>query len=120
MTTLRRPAVRGSARRGATSVEFAIVASVVLLLLIGLIVGALGVFRFQEIARLAREGARYAAVRGEKYARTTGRPTTTPADVHQKVVLPGAVALNPSRLASNVTWSPDKQPGSTVTVTVTY
>ena len=73
MTTLRRPAVRGSARRGATSVEFAIVASTVLLLLIGLIVGALGVFRYQEIARLAREGARYAAVRGEAYARTTGR-----------------------------------------------
>jgi hypothetical protein len=36
------------------------------------------------------------------------------------VVLPGGVALNSAQLTSNVTWSPDKQPGSLVTVTVNY
>jgi len=120
MTTLRRPAARASARPGATSVEFAVVASTVLLLLIGLIVGALGVFRYQEIARLAREGARYAAVRGEAYARTTGRLAATPDDVYQKAIVPGAVILDPTKLSADVTWTPDKQPGGQVTVTVRY
>jgi len=69
-------------RAGATSVEFAMVAAVVLLMLIGLIVMALGVFRYQELARLAREGARYAAVRGTSYPRRPAsrpppRPTST-------------------------------------------
>jgi hypothetical protein len=115
---IRRPQV--AHRRAATAVEFAIVSSATLVMLIGVIVGALGVFRYQEVARLAREGARYAAVRGEAYSRATGQPTAVPADVHANVVLPGGVALKPALLSSNVTWSPDKQPGSLVTVTVNY
>src|SRR4051794_18504475 len=110
--TARRP------RRGATTVEFAIVCSTVLLLLIGLIVGALGVFRYQEVARLARDGARYASVRGEAYAKTTGRPTATTDDVSKYAVLPGAVILDPAKLTTDVTWAPDKQPGGQVTVRV--
>jgi Flp pilus assembly protein TadG len=112
--TVRRP------RRGATTVEFAVVSSAVLILLVGLVVGSLGVFRYHEVARLAREGARYASVRGAVYARTTGRPAATQADVYQNAVLPGAVALDPSKLSAAVSWSPDNQPGSQVTVTVTY
>jgi Flp pilus assembly protein TadG len=107
-------------RRGATTVEFAIVASTVLLLIIGLIVGALGVFRYQEVARLAREGARYAAVHGAAYSRVTGNPAATATDVYQNAILPRAVILTPSRLSSSVAWSPDNQPGSQVTVTVQY
>lgn len=111
---------RNRDRRGATTVEFAIVASTVLLLLIGLIVGALGVFRYQEVARLAREGARYAAVHGATYSRVTGNPPATATDVYQNVILPRSVILTPARLSSGVTWSPDNQPGSQVTVTVQY
>lgn len=107
-------------RRGATSVEFAIVASVVLLLLIGLIVGALGVFRYQEVGRLAREGARYAAVHGDTYSLYTGQPAATPTDVYQKAILPAAVILDPAKLAADVTWSPDARQGGQVTVTVRY
>jgi len=107
-------------RRGATTVEFAIVSSVVLLLLIGLIVGSLGVFRYQEIGRLAREGARYAAVRGDNYSQTTGRPAATSDEVYQKAILPAAVILDPTKLTADITWSPDKQAGSRVTVTVRY
>jgi len=107
-------------RAGATSVEFAMVAAVVLLMLIGLIVMALGVFRYQELARLAREGARYAAVRGTSYAKTTGKPAATQTDVYQKAILPNAVILNPSKLTADVAWSPDNTPGGQVTVTVRY
>ena len=66
-------------RRGATLVEAAIVYSVLFQLLIGMIVGGLGVFRYQQVASLAREGARYASVRGTQYATNTGIPPTLPA-----------------------------------------
>jgi Flp pilus assembly protein TadG len=107
-------------RSGAVSVEFAIVSFALLLLLIGLVVGALGVFRYQEVARLARDGARYASVRGESYAQFTGQPTATQDDVFQKAVVPNAVILDTSQLSVNVTWTPDKRVGSSVTVQVSY
>ncbi len=120
MIVRRDSAARRPSRRGATTVEFAAVASVVLMLVIGLIVCALGVFRYQEIARLAREGARYASVRGAMYSRNTGRPAATQTDVQQKVILPGSVILDPNKLTTTVAWSPDNQVGSTVTVTLNY
>src|SRR5213593_2814721 len=43
-------------RRGASVLEFAIVAPVTFMLILGLIIGGLGVFRYQEVAQLAREG----------------------------------------------------------------
>jgi Flp pilus assembly protein TadG len=116
---LRRP-LRRPLRRGASLVEFALVAPVLLLLVIGLVVAGLGVFRYQQVASLAREGARYASVRGWKYQQVTGNPAATPADVYNNAILPGSVALDPTSLGYNVTWSPDNKQGSTVSVQVTY
>jgi hypothetical protein len=90
------------------------------LFVIGLIVGGLGVFRYQQVASLAREGARYASVRGYKYQQVTGSPAATPADVYNDVLLPGAVALDQASLGYSVTWSPDNHQGSAVNVRVTY
>jgi Flp pilus assembly protein TadG len=101
-------------------VECAVVYPLVFLLLFGLVVGALGVFRYQEVASLAREGARYASVRGREYELRTGRPAATADDVFNNAISPRAVILTPSQLSSSVTWNPDNQRGSTVTVTVTY
>lgn len=110
----------GQRRRGASLVEFAFVAPVFFLLVIGLVVGGVGVFRYQQVASLAREGARYASVRGSKYQQVTGNPAATPADVYNNAILPGSVALDPAQLSSSVTWSPDNKQGSTVSVQVTY
>lgn len=112
--------VRSKLRQGATLVENAIVLPVFLLMLIGFIVVALGVFRYQEVASLAREGARYASVRGDHYALTTGLATATPADVYNEAIKPMAVALDLSSLTYSVNWNPDKRQGSLVTVTVNY
>ena len=49
-------------RSGGTLVEMAVILPVVFLLIFGLIVGGIGIFHYQEVARLAREGARWAAV----------------------------------------------------------
>jgi Flp pilus assembly protein TadG len=111
---------RKQQRRAATVMEWAVVGPIFFLLLIGLIVGALGVFRYQQMASLAREGARFASVRGAKYAQVTGQPAATASDVYNQVILPGATALDPDQLGYDVTWSPDNRQGSQVTVKVTY
>ena len=111
---------RKQQRRAATVMEWAVVAPVFFLLLIGLIVGALGVFRYQQMASLAREGARFASVRGAKYAEVTGQAAATGSDVYDQVILPGATALDPAQLGYDVTWTPDNRQGSQVTVKVTY
>ena len=107
-------------RRGAHVVECAITYSVTFLLIFGTIIGGLGVFRYQEVASLAREGSRYASVHGAEYEHSTGKPAATASDVYNNAILPRAVALDPSQLTYNVTWNANNNQGSTVSVTVTY
>jgi len=44
---------RRAVRQGATTVEFAVVAPATFILLLGIVVGGMGVFRYQEVAHLA-------------------------------------------------------------------
>src|SRR5262249_38934504 len=93
----------------------------------------LGVFRFQEVASLAREAARYASVRGGDYQKETGNAAATPESIYQNAILPNAAILDPKYLTCNVSWHfSDKAVDhivndnyetvqtNTVTVTVTY
>jgi Flp pilus assembly protein TadG len=118
-------------RRGTTTIEFAITCPIVFFLIFATIVGGLGVFRYQQVAAAAREGARYASVHGGQYADETGRPAATESDIYTNAILPAASALNPSQLTYLVTWNKNNMPlytgtnyeqptGNTVTVTVTY
>jgi Flp pilus assembly protein TadG len=111
---------RAASRRGTTIVECALVYPLTVFLIFGLIISGMGVFRYQEMAALAREGARYAIVHGSKYQQVTGQPAATAADVYNNVLLPKMVSLDPARLTYSVTWTPDKRPGSTVQVQLTY
>lgn len=106
-------------RRGTTIVESAVVLSVTLLLTMGLIVGGLGIFRYQEVAHLAREGARYASVHGGKYAREgipqkTGVPAVNTSQDLLDVLLPRTVILDKQYLQVVVTWTapPDITPSN--------
>jgi Flp pilus assembly protein TadG len=125
--------VNRSERAGVTAVECAIVYPPVLLLLIGLLVGAIGVFRYQEVASLARRASRYAAVHGTQYARDTGNPAATPTDIYNAAVQPNAASLDLSKLSYSVTYNRDNSPyyttvvggtvvatANTVTVTINY
>ncbi len=120
-----------AARRGATLVESAFVLSVLFFLLLAVVVGGYGVLRYQQLALLAREGARYAAVHGGQYAQETGNPAATAADVYKNAILPAAVDLDPAHLSYTVSWDTDNMPyhmtddyekpvANTVTVTVRY
>ena len=116
--------------RGATILEFAVVCPLVLFVLFATIVGGLGVFRYQQVAALARQGARYASVHGAQYAKEKDLPAATAADIATNIVQANAVALKPQHLSCTVSWNSSNRPltttdyddptGNTVTVTVTY
>ena len=119
-------------RSGATAVECAIVLPIAFFLLFGLIVGAMGIFRYQEVAMLAREATRYASTHGHSYRGDAGLPIGTQEDwkqdIYDNAIVPKCVVLDTSSLTFDVSWpdvinqpgKPDNWPGSRVDVTVRY
>lgn len=118
-------------RAGTSVVEFAIVCPLTLFFLLAIMVGGIGVMRYQQVASLAREGARWASVHGSDYARETKQPAATAMDIYQLAILPHAGTLDESRLSYEVHWNANNQPrtvaenyeqpvGNIVTVTVSY
>ncbi len=82
-------------RRGMVEVlETAIVLPVVFILTRGACSTAMGVYYYQLVATLAREGARYASVHGSLAA--------TKADIYNNAILPMAVGLNTTNLSYQV------------------
>jgi Flp pilus assembly protein TadG len=125
---LRAPA---GCRRGTTAVEFAIVCPIAFFLIFATIAGALGTFRYQQVATLAREATRWASVHGGQYAKETRKPAATAEDIYTNAIEPRMVGLRADKLSYEVTWNRDNWPlsvisdysapvGNTVTVTVTY
>jgi Flp pilus assembly protein TadG len=117
-------------RSAATAVEMAFIAPVFLLLIFALVIGGLGMFRYNQVAHLAREATRYASVRGMDYQRATGKPAATQTTIYQDAVRPNALTLDPNALTCTVTWDRSNYPRyvaadrtvhrNYVTVTVTY
>jgi Flp pilus assembly protein TadG len=102
-------------------VEAAIVYPAALMLILGVLSGGMGIFRYQEMASLARAASRYASMHGSQYALNTGKPAATRQDIYNNAIVPNAVGLDLSKLSYTVTWNPNNQPpDSTVTVTVSY
>ena len=125
--------LRQARRSGTTILESAIVYPVVFFLVLALVIGAMGVFRYQQVASLAREGARYALVHGTDYARENDQPAATAQAILDNAVLPRAVSLEPAKLNCTVTWDESNGPShsiivdgrvvavaNTVSVTVSY
>jgi Flp pilus assembly protein TadG len=119
-------------RRGATLVEAAIVLPTTFFLIFALIVGVLGVFRYQEVAALTRAAGRYASTHGAQYRKDAGLAKGTAAewqaDIYASAVQPTMVLLDPKQLTFAASWpdvasqpgTPDNWPTSTVTVTMSY
>ncbi|MBI1916731.1 MAG: pilus assembly protein [Planctomycetes bacterium] len=95
-------------RRGAVATEAAVVYPVLFLLLFGLIVGGLGVSRYQQVAFLARETARRVSTQGSDWAREatligpTAQTSPTADQVRTNIVLPLAVGLEHAQLTVQV------------------
>jgi Flp pilus assembly protein TadG len=112
--TRRRHIEKLRAERGQTAVEFALVAPVLILLLLGVVQMGIAFNNYVTVTDAARAGARKAIV-----ARLSGLTTS---DITQ-AVQSAASDLNQTKLGvtvadpSDPTWS---TAGSTITVTVTY
>jgi Flp pilus assembly protein TadG len=96
--------------RGATAVEFAVVAPVVMLVIFGQIIGGLGVARYQEVAHLARDCARYASTHGGLYqhegiAGRTGVPAVSSSEQLRNYLAGRTVLLDPSQIQIDLSWS---------------
>jgi hypothetical protein len=119
-------------RSGAVHVEVAFVLPITFFLILALYVGANGIFRYQEVSTLAREGARYGSTHGHQSRVDNGLPTGTSTDWSQDIynngIVPYITNLDQSQVSYQVTWpdvvnqpgKPDNWPGSKVQVTVTY
>jgi Flp pilus assembly protein TadG len=117
-------------RRGGNLVEAAIVLPVFFMFMAAMVYIGFGVFRYQQVAELAREGARYASVHGTDYATDTGHAAATKDDVYNKAIKPAAVGLDLGSISYDVTWNTSNAPThnnasgtpitNTVSVTVTY
>ena len=95
-------------------VEFALVGPIFFLMLIGTIEMGRLMWTSHELSNGAREGARWASVRGERSGENI-----TDGQV-EVVILERTSALNDS-LQVNVTWSEtNREPGSKVTVATSY
>lgn len=106
-------------RSGAALVEAAIVLPVLLLLMYCLFCGAIMVITVDQVDTAAREGARWASVRGWEYQFETKNPAATASDVSD-YTMTRTVTLDTTQMTVNTTWNTSNRPGNYVTVQVVY
>lgn len=99
-------------RRAATAVEFAAVASVAFFLILATFIGGMGVFRYQAVAAMAREAARFASTHGGDYAQENNQailkgtlPNVTKNYIINNVVLPNAVSMDTTKLTTTISFN---------------
>ena len=110
---------RSSRRRGVVLIESAIVYSVLMMLILGTIVMGLGVFRYQQIASLAREASRWASVHGPTYQSENSASAPTDQDVYNATV-GKAVILTTSALTFDLDQTQLQNGTASVKVTYTW
>lgn len=99
---------------GGTAVEFALILPALMVVTIGLIdIGRMMWYR-TTLEHIAREGTRYAAVRGAS--------NPFPASLNSVItyVQGRTVGISNEDLTINVAWAPNNASGSTVTISVAY
>lgn len=106
-------------RSGAAVVEAAFVIPVILFLLYCVFCGAIMVITVDQVETAAREGARWASVRGNMYQFETKNPAATATDIGTYVKTTG-VTLDTSKMTVNSSWDTSNRPGNYVTVQVVY
>jgi Flp pilus assembly protein TadG len=121
--------------RGSTIVEFALSLTILLTLVFGVLAMCTALYSYHFISEAAREGTRYAIVRGSSCSQYgnlgANCPLTLPAQVQTYVRGLGFPGIDPNNMTVTTTWpatgvpctpmaSPCNNPGNQVRVTVTY
>ena len=101
---------RRQSERGSELVEFAFVSILLFTLVFGIMEFGRAIWIYDTVAHLAREGARYAIVRGAESGQTASA-----ADVETYVQ---SRAAGMTGLVVTTAWDPDNDPGSVVQVQV--
>ena len=111
MAAHRRSRRRAASERGSTLVEFALVFLLFVVLVVATMELGRGVWLYVTVAHAARQGVRYAQVRGDA-ATITGI---------KEFVESAAIGLDAEKLTVNPTWtSEDRERGSIVQLDVSY
>ena len=121
-------------RAGFAATESVLVLPVLSAVILGTVIGGYGIFRYQQIALLAREGARYASVHGTQYAQEQNVTAPTPNQIFNNFIVPLAVGFDTTQMGYSITYNASNAPyytvldsnnnvvpvQNTVTVTLTY
>ena len=101
-------------QRGQSLVEFAVVATLLLSLFFGILDFARALYAYHFVSNAARDGARYAIVRG------SSSPSPATQTTIQNYLNNVPMGLNSNLMSVTTSWNPNNNPGSTVSVTVSY
>lgn len=96
---------RASADQGSSLVEMALVSVILFTMLFGLIEICLALYSYHFISEAAREGTRYAIVRGSACQFPSACPAAK-TDIQNYVQGLGFPGINPSSMTVTTTWSP--------------
>jgi Flp pilus assembly protein TadG len=111
--------LRRKARKGSVLAESAMIYPVLFMLILGVIMLGIGVFRYQQVSHISREASRWASVHGQKYGTDplntdTNKRAATPQDVYDKAVVPFAAGMQ----AGSLTYTTTQNTGAnTITTT---
>ncbi len=114
------PVSRSATReRGSTLVEFAVVLTVLFMFLFGVMDFARALYAYHFVGDAAREGARYAIVRGSSCNSWVTACPAAASDI-QTYLRNVPLGIKSSAVTVTTTWTPNNNPGSTVNVKVQY
>lgn len=102
-------------RRGSMAIEAALAIPIVILLMLGTVDFGRLLWTMGTLQHAAREGTRYAIVRG-----TDGGMGAVSDETLIDFVKGRAAGLRPEQLAVTVAWGPGRARGSTVAIELTY
>jgi Flp pilus assembly protein TadG len=104
---------------GSALVEFAAVFTVLFMFLFAIMDLSRALYAYHFVADAAREGTRYAMVRGSTCTSWTTACPAAASDI-QTYLKNVPAGINPASLTATTTWTPDNTPGSVVQVQVQY
>lgn len=105
---------------GSALVEFALSSVVLFMTMFGLMAACTALYSYLFVAEAAREASRYAIVRGNSCTGLSDCPGITSGQLNTYVKNLKYPGINSGNLSASATFTPDKNPGSIVSVTVTY
>jgi Flp pilus assembly protein TadG len=93
-------------RRGATVVEVAVIMPFMVAIVVISIDLVGGIYRYHQLATLARAAARYASVHAGQYKEETGNPVATVSSIRTEVLEKSSYGLDLNKMTCTLDWLP--------------